>query len=109
MTEAIYYILIALRKPNHGYGIILEVGSLTKGRVNLGAGTLYGAIQSLLDKKWISLYSVETTSRKKKEYHITPEGIAALKAERLRLNELLENGKFIDELSTPERSLGFDS
>lgn len=50
LTEAVYYILLALRKPNHGYGIIQEVEQLTNGRVVLGAGTLYGAIQTLLKK-----------------------------------------------------------
>lgn len=39
LTEAVYYILLALRKPNHGYGIIQEVERLTGGRVMLGAGT----------------------------------------------------------------------
>ena len=96
LTESIYYILIALRNPNHGYGIIQEVSSLTKGRVVLGAGTLYGAVQSLLDKGWIELHSVQTTSRKKKEYVITGTGIEALRNERDRLRELLEHSKLID-------------
>jgi len=95
LTEAIYYILIAVRNPNHGYGIIQEVSSLTNERVVLGAGTLYGAIQSLLDKKWIELYSEETVSRKKKEYRITSQGIDALKKERIRLKELLKHGELI--------------
>ena len=47
LTEAVYYILLAVRKPNHGYGIIQEVEQLTNGRVVLGAGTLYGAVQTL--------------------------------------------------------------
>lgn len=66
MTEAVYYILLALRKPNHGYGIIQEVERLTGGRVALGAGTLYGAIQTLEKKMWIEIYSVDTTSRKRR-------------------------------------------
>lgn len=44
LTEAVYYILLALRTPNHGYGIIQDVLEMTDGRVNLGPGTLYGAI-----------------------------------------------------------------
>ena len=67
MTEAVYYILLALRKPNHGYGIIQEVERLTSGRVVLGAGTLYGAIQTLQKKTWIEIYSVDTASRKKND------------------------------------------
>ena len=50
LTEAVFYILLAARKPVHGYGIIQEAAELTGGRLNLGPGTLYGAITSLLDK-----------------------------------------------------------
>lgn len=57
LTEAVYYILLAVREPNHGYGIIQDVFDMTDGRVNLGPGTLYGAINSLLEKGWIKLYS----------------------------------------------------
>ena len=52
LTEAVYYILLALRKPNHGYGITQEVQELTGGRVILGAGTLYGAINILVEKNY---------------------------------------------------------
>ena len=38
LTEAFFYILLSLRHPNHGYGVIQEVEELTKGRVSLGAG-----------------------------------------------------------------------
>ena len=91
LTEAVYYILLAVRKPNHGYGIIQEVEQLTNGRVVLGAGTLYGAIQTLQNKRWIDIYSVDTESRKKKEYIITDLGKEVFEAERMRLEELLRN------------------
>ena len=96
MTESIFYILLAVRKPNHGYGIIQEVEQLTKGRVIMGAGTLYGAIQSLEKKGWIAIYSQEQESRKKKEYQITEAGKAAFMAETERLKELLENAQLAD-------------
>lgn len=95
LTEAVYYILLAVRKPNHGYGIIQEVEQLTKGRVVLGPGTLYGAIQTLQKKKWIQIYSVDTESRKKKEYLITDLGREIFEAERLRLEELLRNARLM--------------
>lgn len=66
LTEASFYILLATQKPNHGYGIIQDVSKMTDGRVTLGPGTLYGAINSMLKKGWISLYSEDTKSRKKK-------------------------------------------
>ena len=99
LTEALFYILLSVRKPNHGYGIIQEVTQLTEGRVVLGAGTLYGAIQSLQNKQWIRLHSAETDSRKKKEYIITPLGKEVFEAERIRLKELLNNAKLMDERS----------
>ena len=93
LTEALFYILLAARKPVHGYGIIQVVAQMTHGRVTLGPGTLYGAINSLLDKGWIVLYSAEEGSRRKKEYLITDEGRAVFQAELIRLRELVENGE----------------
>ncbi len=97
LTEAIYYILLAVRKPNHGYGITQEVEQLTNGRVILGAGTLYGAIQTLVKKGWITIYSEDLDSRKKKEYIITSTGKAIFNEETKRLAELLENAKLMEE------------
>lgn len=93
MTEAVYYILLSLQTPNHGYGIIQNTLELTKGRLELGAGTLYGAINTLLDRQWIRLYSEDKKSRKKKQYILTEQGFMALQKEIRRLEELLENGK----------------
>ena len=97
LTEALFYILLAVRKPNHGYGITQEVEELTNGRVTLGPGTLYGAIQSLVKKDWIAIYSEDTESRKKKEYLITESGKAIFEAERKRLRELLKNAELMEE------------
>ena len=95
MTEAVYYILLSLREPNYGYGIIQYIKELTGGRLEMGAGTLYGAINTLLEKEWIRLYSEDKKSRKKKEYMITEYGLLALRQEMNRLEELLQNGKRI--------------
>lgn len=96
LTEALFYILLAVRKPNHGYGITQEVEELTGGRVTLGPGTLYGAIQSLVKKDWIRIYSEDTESRKKKEYIITDEGRAVFETEKARLNELVKNATLME-------------
>ena len=96
LTEALFYILLAVRKPNHGYGITQEIEELTNGRVTLGPGTLYGAIQSLVKKDWIRIYSEDTESRKKKEYLITDEGRAVFEAEKERLNELVKNAALME-------------
>ena len=98
LTEAFYYILLALRKPNHGYGVIQEIEQLTGGRVVLGPGTLYGALQTMQKREWIRIYSQDTESRKKKEYIITDLGRTAFEAEKSRLEELLDNAKLMEEV-----------
>lgn len=98
LTEALFYILLSVRKPNHGYGIIQEVERLTEGRVVLGPGTLYGAIQTMTAKGWIRIYSEETESRKKKEYIITDLGRRIFEEERKRLEELLRNARRMEEI-----------
>lgn len=97
LTEAVYYILLSLTKPMHGYGIMQNVEQLSNGRVKLAAGTLYGAINTLLEKGWIIAVSEEKGSRKK-EYLITEQGKAMLRAEIIRLEELIENGNRILEV-----------
>lgn len=96
LTEAVYYILLSLVTPRHGYGIIQNVESMSGGRVRLAAGTLYGAISTLLEKNWIRALPEEKDSRKK-EYIITADGRQALTGELARLQELLDNGTRIME------------
>ena len=96
LTEAVYYILLSLLTPCHGYGIMQNADVLSGGRVKLAAGTLYGVINSLLEKGWIMALPGEKDSRKK-EYVITDDGRTILEAEISRLTELVENGKRIME------------
>ena len=91
LTESTYYILLALYNPQHGYGIMQQVEELSGGRVRLAAGTLYGALNSMVDKKWIVQLPVEDGSRKK-NYQITETGLQVLKNEIERLRELVQNG-----------------
>ena len=92
LTEAVYYILLSLMQPLHGYGIMQNVEKLSGGRLRLAAGTLYGAISSMLEKGWIAAIAGEGDSRKK-EYVITEAGKCILRAEYARLRELVENGR----------------
>ncbi len=91
LTEAVFYILISLYTPLHGYGVIQNVEKLSGGRVRLGAGTLYGAINTLLGRSWIKEYG--QSGERRKEYIITESGKDAVRAELIRLEELLDNGK----------------
>ena len=94
LTEAVFYILLSLYSPLHGYGIMQNVKDLSHERVILGAGTLYGAIGTLLEKNWIQSIPGEKDSRKK-EYQITELGKSVVMDEIGRLDELTANGKRI--------------
>lgn len=94
LTEAVYYILLSLFEPLHGYGIMQNVNKLSSERVKLAPGTLYGAISTLLEKKWIQASKNEGNSRKK-EYVITELGKKIVDIEIERLQELLNNGNVI--------------
>lgn len=94
LTEAVYYILLSLYKPLHGYGIMQRIKELSEGRVNLGAGTLYGALNTLVEKGWIVPATGEDDSRKK-EYEITELGKDNVEYEIKRLEELIKNGKMV--------------
>ncbi|WP_042355614.1 PadR family transcriptional regulator [Bacillus rubiinfantis] len=94
LTEAVYYILLSLYQPLHGYGMMQHIKELSHGRVTLGAGTLYGAINSLLAKGWIHPVDTNESSRKK-QYQITDAGKQAISQELLRLKELIANGQAI--------------
>lgn len=94
LTEAIYYILLALQEPLHGYGIMQKTSSMSKGRLVLSAGTLYGAISNLLEKGWIVPCGESSdTDGRRKLYQITDKGQEILLAEFARLEELVENGR----------------
>ena len=101
LTEAVYYILLSLMQPLHGYGIMQNVEQLSSGRLRLAAGTLYGAISSMLDKGWITALDGAADSRKKK-YVITEAGRDILRAEYTRLKELVSNGRAALEMEAEE-------
>lgn len=94
LTESMYYVLLTLTSPQHGYGIMQEVDLLTKGRVKVGAGTLYNLL-SRFEEEAIITQVVE--ENRKKVYLISEKGLAILKAEHMRLIQLVEDGKALLE------------
>ena len=87
LTEVTFYILLSLYTPKHGYAIMQFVEDKTKGRLTLGAGTLYGALNSLQEKGWIA--PCGDTKGRKKEYLITSQGKEITESELIRLKELI--------------------
>ena len=93
LTEASYYILVALTEPLHGYGIIKKVEGMSNGRIRLAAGTLYGAINALLSNKLIRPMGEVGESKKRKLYMRTEFGTELIRYEIARLEEMAGNGR----------------
>jgi len=94
MSESGYYILLSLNEPMHGYGIILYVKGITKGRIILGAGTIYGTLTKFEKDKLIETAGEED---RRKLYKLTETGRRLLKQELRRIDELYLNGHDILE------------
>lgn len=88
MTETIYYTLLSVKVPRHGYAIMQYVEELTKGRLILGTGTLYTMLGRLQTDKLI----VTVPAEGKKAYQLTAEGLKLLLEETERLGRQLGDG-----------------
>ena len=88
MTETGFYILLCLRTPNHGYGIVQKVKELTEDEVVLGPGTMYGSLSKMEKDGLIEFVREED---KRKMYKITPLGREVLKLETARIERLYKN------------------
>lgn len=90
MTETGFYILLCLREPNHGYGIVQKVKELTNGEIILAPGTMYGSL-SKMEKDGIIRFVRE--EEKRKIYEITDLGREVLELEFRRIDRLYHNMK----------------
>ncbi|MET8040195.1 helix-turn-helix transcriptional regulator [Micromonospora sp. NPDC005215] len=92
LREPTFLILTALAaEPMHGYGLIGEVTALSDGRVTLRPGTLYGALDRLLDAGLVEVDREEVVdSRLRRYYRLSPAGDATLTAETERLRRNVE-------------------
>ena len=89
LTEPVLLILMSLAgKPRHGYALMKDIEVLSRGRVLLSTGTLYGALRRLLEWLWIERFQQEDTSREKQAYRLTPAGRRQLRLELDRLRQL---------------------
>lgn len=93
MTEAMYYILLALLKPGHGYGMMQRIKELSGGRLEMGPGTLYGVL-SRMNREGLITFTGEEGRRK--NYAITEAGRSALLTEYGRLKRLVADGEMLE-------------
>lgn len=90
MSETMFYILSSLTEARHGYGIMQHVEKLTRGRIVLGAGTVYQSLSKLEKEK---LIVVVREYDRKKEYIATEAGRIILQKEAARICELYQVAK----------------
>jgi DNA-binding PadR family transcriptional regulator len=89
LSEPVLLVLLSLaEQPRHGYSILKDVESMSGGRVLLSTGTLYGALQRLLDNGWIERVQEESTPRDRRTYRLTPRGRRNLQMEIERMRQL---------------------
>jgi DNA-binding PadR family transcriptional regulator len=93
MTEAMYYVLLALMHPNHGYQLMQAITEVSNGRLIMGPGTLYGVLSRMQKDGLISL--AEDDGRRK-TYQITLEGERALRMEFSRLKAMIQDGSILE-------------
>ena len=90
MTETAFYILLCLRQPNHGYGIVQRGKARTEGELLLAPGTMYGTLSKMEKDGLISFVREE---EKRKIYRITDLGTEVLQIEMKRIDRLYRNMK----------------
>ena len=90
--------------PFHGYGILLRIQQISKGRLEIQQGSLYPALYRLEDQGWIaSEWGESENNRKAKYYRLTAEGKRRLQTETENWNRL--SAGVIDVLNAePEHS-----
>ncbi|MCP2307080.1 PadR family transcriptional regulator [Kitasatospora paracochleata] len=88
MQEPTLLLLTALADaPRHGYALILEIAAISGGRVRMRTGTLYGALDRLLQQGLVEVESEEVVDgRARRTYALSDSGreVLAAEAERLR-------------------------
>jgi len=87
LTETVYYILMCLIEPAHGYLIMSRVEEASDGQVRLAPGTLYGALENLSKQGLIA--RVSSGDSRRKVYQITELGESLLAQDADRMAHMI--------------------
>lgn len=87
LREPTLLILTAIADaPRHGYAIAQEVEKISEGRTKMRTGTLYGALERLLEQELIAVHEEEVVDgRRRRSYALAPRGREVLAADAARL------------------------
>lgn len=97
LSEATYYVLVALDEPLHGYAVMQKVETISEGSVTVGPGTLYGIFTTLEKQQLIVKLREE---ERRKIYALTASGRALIQEQVRRLAIMVKNGAHIG--TTPD-------
>ncbi len=93
IPPAEFQILLALADgPKHGHGVKVDVFERTDGRIDMGPGTLYGAIKRLRRRGWITDVTEDVATGaddRMRFYAATGDGLTAVRAEAETLAALV--------------------
>ena len=93
LSRAEFQVLLALADgPKHGRGIKVDVRTRTNGEIDMGPGTLYGAIKRLLRRRWIAEVTdsvPDVEDDRLRYYAATHDGLEAAREEALRTASLV--------------------
>ena len=95
LAPAVFHILLSLAEgERHGYALKREIARRTDGKLNLGAGVLYGSISKML-----ALGLIEESDERpdphldderRRYYRVTALGRRVAQAETARMKELVQ-------------------
>lgn len=85
LSEATFYVMLALNEPAHGYAIMQKVEAISGGSVTVGPGTLYGVFGTLEKQALIVKVAEE---ERRKVYALTELGRVVM-AEHVRRLEMM--------------------
>lgn len=88
LTEQMFYILMCLKSECCGMDMMEKVSTMTNGRVQIGAGTMYTLLGDF--EKYGAIMETAVEGRKR-SYIITPKGEALLRNEYIRIKKQLED------------------
>ena len=88
LTDAMFYILLALLEERYGYVIMKYIEELSDGMMQMGPGTLYTLLKKLTKLQWIQQL---TSDSRTKTYLITQEGKRILCQEGKRRERMVED------------------
>ena len=95
LPPPVFHMLLALcQGERHGYALKREIVRRTNGKLNLGAGALYGSIARMLERGLVeeseARPDLHLDDERRRYYRITPLGRRVAQAETLRMRDLVQ-------------------